>query len=42
MIYRVSQGLHGGRLAPVSAERWVISQPLGRSAPAPGVDAEAG
>jgi uncharacterized protein len=42
MIYRVSQGLHGGRLAPVSAERWVISQPLGRTAPAPGVDAEAG
>lgn len=28
IIYRVSQGLHGARLAPVSAERWAITQPL--------------
>jgi uncharacterized protein len=28
IIYRVSQGLHGARLAPVSVERWVITQPL--------------
>ncbi|MFU8895232.1 MAG: hypothetical protein ACNA8J_02475 [Gammaproteobacteria bacterium] len=27
IIYRVSQGLHAARLAPVSAERWVITQP---------------
>ncbi len=28
IIYRVSQGLHGARLAPVSPERWAITQPL--------------
>ena len=28
IIYRVSQGLHGARLAPVSAERWAITQPM--------------
>lgn len=28
IIYRVSQGLHGARLAPVSAERWAITQPV--------------
>jgi uncharacterized protein len=28
VIYRVSQGLHGARLAPVSPERWAIAQPL--------------
>jgi uncharacterized protein len=27
VIYRVSQGLHGARLATVSAERWAITQP---------------
>jgi uncharacterized protein len=35
-IYRVSQGLHGARLVPVSAERWAITQPArdtGRAAP---------
>lgn len=28
VIYRVSQGLHGARLAPVSPERWAIAQPV--------------
>jgi uncharacterized protein len=28
IIFRVSQGLHGARLMPVSAERWAITQPL--------------
>lgn len=28
VIYRVSQSLHGARLAPVSAERWAITQPM--------------
>jgi uncharacterized protein len=27
VIYRVSQGLHGARLVPVSAERWAITRP---------------
>jgi len=28
IIFRVSQGLHGARLAPVSAERWAITKPM--------------
>jgi uncharacterized protein len=32
IIYRVSQGLRGARLAPVSAERWAITQPERESA----------
>jgi len=31
VIYRVSQSLHGARLAPVSAERWAITQPFNGS-----------
>jgi uncharacterized protein len=53
IIYRVSQGLHGARLAPVSAERWAITQPLAGyvaspadaadpAAAAPGISLEAG
>lgn len=32
VIYRVSHGLHGARLALVSAERWAITQPLREAA----------
>lgn len=42
VIYRVSQGLRGSRLAPVSPERWAISQPPVRSALAAGGVREAG
>jgi len=45
VIYRVSQGLNGARLAPVSAERWAISRPARATAAAgglPGDTREAG
>lgn len=49
IIYRVSQGLHGSRLALVSPERWAITQPLREAdagdigvAPARRLGAEAG
>jgi uncharacterized protein len=41
IIYRVSQGLPGARLVPVSAERWVITQPLRETAVTPPKPAEA-
>lgn len=45
IIYRVSQGLNGARLVPVSAERWAISQPAraaGTTQAFPGEAREAG
>jgi uncharacterized protein len=43
VIYRVSQGLHGARLANVSPERWVITQPPpGPEIPAASLGAAAG
>jgi uncharacterized protein len=42
VIYRVSQGLHGARIAPVSAERWAITQPLEESGPGPDSRLEVG
>jgi uncharacterized protein len=36
VIYRVSQGLHGARLAPVSAERWAITRPRDAGITLPG------
>lgn len=40
VIYRVSQGLPGARLVPLSAERWVITQPLRESDSTPPRPAE--
>lgn len=36
VIYRVVQGLDGGRLAQVSAERWAIARPRCQAPPPPG------
>ena len=40
IIYRVSQGLRAARLAPVSAERWAITQPLREPGAGPAEAAE--
>jgi len=41
VIYRVSQGLNGARLAPVSAERWAISRPARATGTAGGLSGDA-